>query len=51
MAKHEAGLGLVSIRDRLSFFGGHMDIDSAPGKGTVVNITVPLAHIVPSSDK
>ena len=51
MAKHEAGLGLVSIRDRLSFFGGHMDIDSAPGKGTVVNITVPLAHIVPSSDE
>lgn len=33
--------GLFSIRERLSYIGGSMDIDSAPGKGTRVTIQTP----------
>lgn len=50
MAKHNAGLGLFNIRDRLSFFGGRMDIESAPDKGTVVTISVPLDRIGQGSE-
>lgn len=34
--------GLSSIRQRLSLFDGRMDIDSAPGRGTVVTLVVPI---------
>lgn len=37
------GFGLFSARERLRLFGGTLEIQSAPGKGTVVNIIVPLA--------
>ncbi|MDI6853727.1 MAG: PAS domain S-box protein [Deltaproteobacteria bacterium] len=36
------GFGLFSIRERLSHLGGILDVDSAPGKGTRITITVPL---------
>ncbi len=48
-AKRNAGMGLFSVRDRLSFFGGHMEIESAPGKGTVATISVPLDHATANS--
>jgi PAS domain S-box-containing protein len=35
------GFGLFSIRERLGLFGGSMEIDSAPGEGTRVVLTVP----------
>lgn len=35
------GLGLRSMRERLSFFEGTMDVDTAPGAGTRVLISVP----------
>ena len=38
----DAGFGLFSVRERLSLFGGDLDVDSAPGKGTTVVITIPL---------
>jgi PAS domain S-box-containing protein len=38
-----AGFGLFSIRERLSYIGGKLKIHSAPGKGTEVTITAPLA--------
>jgi PAS domain S-box-containing protein len=49
-AKNEAlveghGYGLYSVRERLRLFGGTMSIDSAPGQGTKVTITVPLSSL------
>jgi signal transduction histidine kinase len=38
------GFGLFSIRDRLSHLGGHLDIESQPGKGTRVTLVSPLRH-------
>ncbi len=34
--------GLFSIRERLNYFGGKMKIDSIPGQGTSVILTIPL---------
>jgi signal transduction histidine kinase len=36
------GFGLFSIRERLNYFGGHMEIDSIPGQVTRVILTLPL---------
>jgi PAS domain S-box-containing protein len=38
------GLGLVSMRERVSFIGGQIVIHSAPGEGTRIGVRVPL-HI------
>jgi signal transduction histidine kinase len=35
-------LGLVSMRERMARFGGHVAIDSAPGEGTRVYVSVPF---------
>ncbi len=37
------GLGLASVRERLSYIDGTVDIRSVPGDGTVVELTAPLA--------
>ncbi len=37
------GLGLAGIRERLELLGGSAIIESAPGQGTRVVLTVPLA--------
>jgi signal transduction histidine kinase len=34
-------LGLVSMRDRANGIGGTLTVDSAPGKGTVIEMEVP----------
>jgi len=36
------GFGLFSIRERLNYFGGRMDIESTPGEVTKVILTIPL---------
>jgi len=36
------GLGLFVIRERLEHFGGSLKIESKPGKGSRVTLTVPL---------
>lgn len=36
-------LGLVSMRDRAAAVGGRLSLESAPGKGTVVELEVPGA--------
>lgn len=36
------GLGLISVRERLSNIGGTTEVTSIPGKGTVVVLTAPL---------
>jgi PAS domain S-box-containing protein len=36
------GTGLVSMRERAASFGGTFVIDSTPGKGTLINIEIPM---------
>jgi PAS domain S-box-containing protein len=36
------GFGLFSIRERLNYFGGRMEIESAPGEVTRVTLSLPL---------
>jgi signal transduction histidine kinase len=38
----EGGWGLFSIRERLNLFGGRLNIESAPGRGTRITIIFPL---------
>ena len=37
-----SGLGLSMISERIQSIGGHAKIDSSPGKGTIVTLTVPV---------
>ena len=37
----QQGFGLFSIRERLAYLGGQMQIDAAPGRGTAVTLVVP----------
>ncbi|OFI36495.1 histidine kinase [Arthrobacter sp. SW1] len=39
-----SGVGIMSLRERLSAFGGTLDIESAPGEGTVVAVRLPLSE-------
>src|SRR5262249_41722590 len=39
--QQQAGLGLFSIQERLALLGGHLDIQSAPGKGSRFAVTLP----------
>ncbi|MCX5889796.1 MAG: PAS domain S-box protein [Deltaproteobacteria bacterium] len=38
------GFGLFSIRERLHYLGGRLEIDSEEGKGTRITLTVPLKY-------
>ena len=38
------GLGLFSIRERLKYLGGRLEVQSAPDQGTLVTMTVPLKY-------
>jgi PAS domain S-box-containing protein len=37
------GHGLVGVRDRVTALGGHLEIESPAGSGTVVSATLPLS--------
>ncbi|WP_187774971.1 sensor histidine kinase [Pedobacter sp. BS3] len=39
--KSKTGIGLSNIYSRVGFLKGTVDIDTAPGKGTLINIFVP----------
>ena len=43
----KTGLGLLSIRERLTYMGGRMEIQSAPGKGTRTAMEFPLQRPAP----
>ncbi|MBD3291386.1 MAG: hypothetical protein GF393_00570 [Armatimonadia bacterium] len=38
----EGGIGLHSMRERAEAIGGDLKIDSSPGEGTTITLTVPL---------
>jgi signal transduction histidine kinase/uncharacterized protein YhfF len=41
---HEgAGSGLGGLRDRIEALGGRLEVDSAPGAGTILRASIPLA--------
>jgi signal transduction histidine kinase len=45
------GLGLTGMRERAALAGGHVEVDSRPGAGTTVTVTVPrsaTASVVPA---
>jgi signal transduction histidine kinase len=42
-AKPDGGSGLVGLRDRVEALGGTIKIDSSPGGGTCVDVTLPIA--------
>ena len=42
VSKQAKGFGLFSVRERLSYQGGKLDIESVIGRGTRVTITAPL---------
>lgn len=43
LLQNGAGMGLRNISSRVQYLNGTVDFDSAPGKGTLVAIHVPLA--------
>ncbi len=43
-SKRTGGFGLFSIRERLSYLGGSIEIDSRPSQGTRVTLAAPMNH-------
>ncbi len=41
-ARGEAGLGLVSMEERVRLIQGELRVNSKPGEGTIINVTAPL---------
>jgi signal transduction histidine kinase len=38
-------LGLLGMRERLEMIGGHFDVESTPGKGTIVTAQIPFGKL------
>ncbi len=45
--RRRRSLGLASMRERLQFVNGTLDIESAPGSGTAVVAWVPEVEVSP----
>jgi PAS domain S-box-containing protein len=41
--KREAGLGLISMRERVRLVGGRLSVESEPSHGTRIHVRIPLA--------
>jgi signal transduction histidine kinase len=42
VSENTRGLGLLGMQERIELLGGDLEIDSAPGVGTQIHITVPV---------
>lgn len=40
--ERKQGLGLIGMRERIASVGGRLQIDSAPGRGTKIEVEIPL---------
>jgi signal transduction histidine kinase len=38
----EGGYGLLGMRERVELVGGHLELDSTPGRGTTVRAVLPV---------
>jgi signal transduction histidine kinase len=45
-----SGTGIASIRERAVNLAGHAEIDSAPGKGTTIKVTIPSLASIPGRE-
>jgi len=45
--KANSHLGLVGMQERADLFGGKLEIQSTPGKGTSINVTIPSSKMLP----
>jgi len=52
VAGQDGHLGLAGMRERVELLSGTFDIDTAPGQGTRVCVTIPLKPIpvAPNTD-
>ena len=41
----KSGLGLLGIRERITFVGGSLNVKSAPGRGTTITAQIPLGNL------
>jgi signal transduction histidine kinase len=41
-SENTRGLGLLGMQERIELLGGELEIDTAPGSGTQINIRVPI---------
>jgi signal transduction histidine kinase len=41
-AQQGRGMGLLGIQERVVYLGGKFEVESAPGKGTALKVTLPL---------
>ena len=44
------GMGLINMHKRSETLGGDLDIISAPGKGTVINLSIPTSCLYPGKE-
>ena len=42
-AGESTGVGLAAVHERIGAVGGRVSVESAPGEGAVVGMTVPVA--------
>jgi two-component system sensor histidine kinase UhpB len=46
--RHDGGVGLWGMQERINLIGGRLTVDSSPGEGTEIRVEVPLAARVTS---
>ncbi|HSR36089.1 MAG TPA: ATP-binding protein, partial [Desulfurivibrionaceae bacterium] len=48
----DSGMGLAGMHERVEAVAGQLQIDSAPGKGTFVDVTIPIVKsTIPTSEE
>lgn len=50
LLEHRAGLGFVSMRERLRVLGGRVHVQSAPTRGTTIEVLVPASRIAAATE-
>ncbi len=50
-AKHTKGLGLLGMEERATHLGGTFHVQSAPGQGTTLTLTLPMIQVAKQRDE